>query len=241
MSTTLTRILRWPLWSWRNLTVTGAALLALLAVLGRATDGQPSQLAPLLATAEHHPRRHDDRHAHTGPTSRPARPRRPQRRCLSHRGPRPTWHGLRHGVGRRSRGQRTPGERPCRAGRHRSCSQSLEGTDPDQVPADRVVGDARLANASGTAATVVVPTDGGRRRGVPGQGGRRLARDQHRPRRRAPGGRDPVTGPDHSPELTCPPLSSPPVTCSAESSCAGWPDSALATLPSWWSGRWLLR
>jgi hypothetical protein len=39
--------------------------------------------------------------------------------------------------------------------------RALASTDPAQVPADRVVADARLVSSSKTAAAVVVPTDGG--------------------------------------------------------------------------------
>ncbi|HEY7721108.1 MAG TPA: hypothetical protein VIB11_04675, partial [Pedococcus sp.] len=55
MSGELGRVLRWPLWSWRNLTITAVALLALLAFVGRATDGRASSLpaaAPSTTSAE---------------------------------------------------------------------------------------------------------------------------------------------------------------------------------------------
>ncbi|MDF2144646.1 hypothetical protein [Knoellia sp. p5-6-4] len=39
--------------------------------------------------------------------------------------------------------------------------RSLASTDPAQVPADRVTGDARLVSSAKTSATVLVPTDGG--------------------------------------------------------------------------------
>ena len=39
--------------------------------------------------------------------------------------------------------------------------RALASTDPAQVPADRVTGDARLVSSARASATVVVPTDGG--------------------------------------------------------------------------------
>jgi hypothetical protein len=39
---------------------------------------------------------------------------------------------------------------------------SLDGTDPAQVPASRITGDAALVKTTGTSSTVSVPTDGGR-------------------------------------------------------------------------------
>ncbi|KRF28417.1 hypothetical protein ASG91_08135 [Phycicoccus sp. Soil802] len=43
-----------------------------------------------------------------------------------------------------------------------SLISSLTGTDPAQVPATRVTGDAALKSVKGPTATVSVPTDGGR-------------------------------------------------------------------------------
>ncbi|MFC8503151.1 hypothetical protein ACFUC1_12380 [Pedococcus sp. NPDC057267] len=41
-------------------------------------------------------------------------------------------------------------------------ANSMNGTDPAQVPATKVTGDARLTATKGRTATVSVPTDGGR-------------------------------------------------------------------------------
>lgn len=159
MSSNVTRVLRWPLWSWRNLTVTGAAVLALLAVVGRATDGQQSEplasapastAAPTTAVT-------------AAPTSEPA----------------PTTHDASSAPAVVAPGAATdvavafvtawandPQDADAwRAGMARWVTPellaALDGTDPEQVPADRVVADAHLKATSGSASSVIVPTDGG--------------------------------------------------------------------------------
>lgn len=168
MSGELGRALRWPLWSWRNLGVTVVLTLALLAVVGRATDGQASALpattpttltTTTVATGPARP----------APTTAPAtptqtatytKPMQPSAgaapagsatavaaafvRAWSSKGTsKDGWHAA-------MKPWATPG-----------LIRSLASTDPAQVPADRVMGDARLASSTKTSATAIVPTDGG--------------------------------------------------------------------------------
>lgn len=162
MSSTLTRILRWPLWSWRNLTVTGAALLALLAVLGRATDGEPS------SSALSSPQPSTTTTPTTTGTPPPAAPSLRTSAVPPSTMPVSVAPGSATDVATAFVTAWAAGAKDgdsWRAAMSRWASpdllRSLEGTNPDQVPADHVVGEASLANASGKAAAVMVPTDGG--------------------------------------------------------------------------------
>lgn len=168
MSGELGRALRWPLWSWRNLTVSVVLTLALLAVVGRATDGQAS---PLPATA---PTTLTTTTITSGPPSSApttASPVRTQTATAT------------------TRMQPSSGAAPAdsatavatafvrawssnfasKDGWHAAMKpwatpellQSLASTDPAQVPADRVTGDAKLVSSTKSSATVRVPTDGG--------------------------------------------------------------------------------
>lgn len=161
MSSSVTRVLRWPLWSWRNLTVTGAAALALLAVVGRATDGQQSgQLAsapasttapttPVTAapTSELAPTTHDAPSAPAAQTVAPGSATDVAVAFVTAWANDPqdadSWRAV---MARWA----TP-----------ELLTALDGTDPAQVPADRVVADAHLKATSGSASSVIVPTDGG--------------------------------------------------------------------------------
>ncbi|WP_347354619.1 hypothetical protein [Intrasporangium sp.] len=50
MTDLITRLLRWPLWSWRNLTITAAVLLAALAGIGRIGAALQPDQAPSAST-----------------------------------------------------------------------------------------------------------------------------------------------------------------------------------------------
>lgn len=161
MSGSVTRVLRWPLWSWRNLTVTGAATLALLAMVGRATDGQPSgppaaapasTAAPTTTvaaapTSEPAPTTHDAPPAPAAPSVAPGSATDVAVAFVT------AWaNGPQDADSWRAAMARwaTP-----------ELLTALDGTDPDQVPADRVVADAHLEATSDSAASIIVPTDGG--------------------------------------------------------------------------------
>lgn len=162
MSGELGRALRWPLWSWRNLSITAVLMLALLAVVGRATDGQasarpaaapaaPPTSASTQQTISASP---SPRPTTTGSTSAPSAsgPVTKQSatavasafvRAWSSDGSRDAWYAA---MG--------PWASP-------ELLRSLASTDPAQVPADRVTGDGRLISSAKSSATVLVPTDGG--------------------------------------------------------------------------------
>jgi hypothetical protein len=164
MSGELGRVLRWPLWSWRNLTITAVALLALLAFVGRATDGRASSLpaaAPATSTgtetaAAPQPATQTPTttpQSPSAPTPPPAKPVAKQsatavatvfvRAWATDGATRDAWYSA------------------MQPWASTELLRALASTDPAQVPADRVVADARLVSSSKTAAAVVVPTDGG--------------------------------------------------------------------------------
>jgi hypothetical protein len=163
----LSRALRWPLWSWRNLAVTAATALLLLAGLGRLTNNHqvtaptsgPVAAAPTTSSA-----------APTVPL--PATTTPPAPSTTSTTGATITNADAASSPVRAATGfvtawvHTTGGEAAWLAGMRpwatASLLASLTGTDPAQVPASAVVGDAALRATTGTTATVSVPTDGGR-------------------------------------------------------------------------------
>lgn len=165
MSGELGRALRWPLWSWRNLTITAVLTLALLAVVGRATDGQASP-RPAAAPATTSPSASIQG---TIPASS-SPPAKPTTLAASTSAPPPpravTKQSATAVAGAFVRAWSSDGSRDAwYAAMERWASpellRSLASTDPAQVPADRVTGDARLVSSAKTSATVLVPTDGG--------------------------------------------------------------------------------
>lgn len=166
MSGELGRALRWPLWSWRNLTITAVLTLALLAVVGRATDGQasPRPAGARVTTSTSASTQGAIPSSSSLPTPRPTTmastsappasgPVTKQsatavasafvRAWSSDGASRDAWHA---------------GMEPWASP---ELLRALASTDPAQVPADRVTGDARLISSAKTSATVLVPTDGG--------------------------------------------------------------------------------
>ena len=164
MSGELGRALRWPLWSWRNLTITAALMLALLAVVGRATDGQASTrpaAAPAAPPTSASTQQTMSASPSPTPTTTTASTSAPSasgpvtkqsatavasafvRAWSSDGASRDAWHAAME-----------PWASP-------ELLRALASTDPAQVPADRVTGDARLTSSAKTSATVLVPTDGG--------------------------------------------------------------------------------
>lgn len=158
------RALRWPLWSWRNLTITAAVVLAVMATLGRLTASpRASTAAATTATAAT---------ATASPTvpatATPTTPASPS----SAPGAAPTPPSDVHSPVASAAAFAAAWARTTLSGpawlaglkpwATASLLSSLDGTDPRQVPATRVTGDAALVRTTATSATVSVPTDGGR-------------------------------------------------------------------------------
>ena len=158
--------LRWPLWSWRNLTISTVVVLALMALLGRLSDtGSPAsaartpaaepQAAPTLSGQRIVP-------APSSPTTATATTEAaPSTGRATATSPVNVATGFVTAWSNTSNGHHAwvaamkPWATP-------DLLASLQGTDPAQVPASRVTGDAALRSTSGTTAVVTVPTDGGR-------------------------------------------------------------------------------
>lgn len=165
MSTRRDEVLRWPLWSWRNFSVTTAAVLLLLAVLGRVVNATP--------TAEHHgsptamtpnpsttsltqtPRAPDVAATPNSPSDAPANAVTATDPAATH-----VATGFVRAWARPNLDQRTwrDGIQPFLAP---SLARALSSTDPTQVPASAVTGEAELVRGSATSAVVNIPTDGG--------------------------------------------------------------------------------
>lgn len=166
MSGELGRALRWPLWSWRNLTITAVLTLALLAVVGRATDGQASP-RPAAAPATTSPSASTQ--GTTPASSSPPAPRPTTLAAPTSAPPPPravTNQSATAVAGAFVRAWSSDGSRDAWYAAMEPWASSellraLASTDPAQVPADRVTGDARLVSSAKTSATVLVPTDGG--------------------------------------------------------------------------------
>ena len=167
MSGELGRALRWPLWSWRNLTITAVLTLALLAVVGRATDGQAS---PRPAAAPATTSTSASTQGTIPASSSPPTPR-PTTTAASTSAP-PTSGAVTKQSATAVAGafvRAWSSDGASRDAWHAAMEpwaspellRALASTDPAQVPADRVTGDARLTSSAKTSATVLVPTDGG--------------------------------------------------------------------------------
>ena len=168
MSGELGRALRWPLWSWRNLTVTVVLTLALLAVVGRATDGQASPLpvtGPTSATTTTGSSGPASLATATAPaTPPPTATATTTREPSSGAVPRASATAVAVAFVRAwsSKGASEDGwHAAMKPWATPELLQSLVSTDPAQVPADRVTGNAKLDSSTKISATVRVPTDGG--------------------------------------------------------------------------------
>jgi hypothetical protein len=162
-------VLRWPLWSWRNLSVTAAALLLLLYGMGRVIEP-----AKITLSATH------VADATAGPTISTPSPTEP-----SAAGSSPTPATV-PGTTSTSAGLSAPASESVTrvatafaqawssSGRSQqewirgiqpfvtpALATGLAQTDPARVPATKVTGEAALVTASATSASVRVPTDGG--------------------------------------------------------------------------------
>jgi hypothetical protein len=164
------RAVRWPLWSWRNLTITAIAVLLVLAALGRITGSQdpsatPTEAAAAPVTASAPAPSVSETFAPTTTatataTSVPTETAAPAPADSS--GSPVTAASAFVTAWTHT----TSGDAAWLAGMKPWATQSLlaslDGTDPSQVPASRVTGDAALVKTTGSTATVSVPTDGGR-------------------------------------------------------------------------------
>lgn len=166
--TSLSRAARWPLWSWRNLAITAIATLAMLAGVGRLTDALSANSASSSSAV--------------GPASAPTIPAAslpatsppsgsvttpaptttaPSATPASKGSPVEVATGLVTAWAKPAEGesQWLAGMKPWATA---DLVSSMTGTDPAQVPATRVTGDAALRAINSSTATVSVPTDGGR-------------------------------------------------------------------------------
>jgi len=163
-------ILRWPLWSWRNLSITAAAILLVLYGMGRIIEP-----AKITLTTNHAPL------AGANPMPSPPAPSIPSADPSSPAGatvpgttpPTSVDSGVRasESVTRvatafaqawssssRSQQEWTRGIQPFVTP---ALAAGVAQTDPARVPATKVTGEAVLLTASATSAQVRVPTDGG--------------------------------------------------------------------------------
>ena len=163
------KVLRWPLWSWRNLSVTTAAVLLVFYGMGRVvepakisisafhapavtsspTASSPSPVEPSAAASS------------PGPAAPPSTPS--SSTVLSASGSESvtrvaTAFAQAWSSSGRSQQEWTSG---IQAFVTPALAAGLAQTDPARVPATRVTGEALLLTASATFARVRVPTDGG--------------------------------------------------------------------------------
>lgn len=172
----VTDLMRWPLWSWRNLTMTGGALILVLTGVGRVA-GPPSAApdpvtppAATTATAE-------------GPTptrtASPRDPATPRRQAttprmsvtpasVAGRGEAADTQPVAAAAVAFVRAWARPGLPPetwwrgIRPLSSPELTKALRGTDPNRVPATTVTGPARDIHVHGHRAEATVSTDGGR-------------------------------------------------------------------------------
>ena len=171
MSDDLSRLLRWPLWSWRNLAVTTAGALAALALLGQATGGGTASTSadvstPEAAAAPTPSSTTTPRASHSSqssasatvptktPTSEPS---------TGHTSSSSATAAAQSFVAAWARPQAPRGAwvTGMRAHATPRLLGELSGVSPAQVPASRVEGDASLVKMGTGTAVVRVPTDGG--------------------------------------------------------------------------------
>ena len=160
-------ILRWPLWSWRNLSVTLAAVLLVLYGMGRVIEPAKITLAavhvplatavpaPTLSASLAAPSAPDPATvpATTPPTSAPSWPRGSESVTRLASAFAQAWSSS-----GRSQQEWTAGIQPFVTP---ALAAGLGQTDPARVPATKVTGEAVLLTASASFAQVRVPTDGG--------------------------------------------------------------------------------
>ncbi len=164
-----TSVLRWPLWSWRNLSVTAAAVLLVLYGMGRVVE--PANVtgsaahAPLVTVspASSQPSDPETAWSSTVPTPVPGKPTLPTSAASGGHGSESvtrvaTDFARAWSSSGRSQQEWTRGIQPFVTS---TLATGLAQTDPARVPATKVMGEAVLLTASATSARVKVPTDGG--------------------------------------------------------------------------------
>jgi hypothetical protein len=165
-------VLRWPLWSWRNLSITVAAVLLALYGMGRIVEPakitlstrhvprvtatptpSPSLTADLSASASSPVTVPAPATRATSPTS--AVPVAPANESVTRLA---TAFAQAWSSSGRSQQEWTRGIQPFATP---ALAAGLAKTDPARVPATKVTGEAVLLSASAASARVKVPTDGG--------------------------------------------------------------------------------
>jgi hypothetical protein len=170
MKAELDTVLRWPLWSWRNLSITSAAVLLVLFGMGRVIEPAKLTLSPVRASATAAetpslaatPVPSATATASAVPAPMPtstsataAVPGAPANESVTRvaLGFAQAWSSS-----TRSQQQWTEGIKPFVSP---ALAAGLAQTDPARVPATKVNGEPVLVTASPTSAQVTVPTDGG--------------------------------------------------------------------------------
>ena len=160
-------VLRWPLWSWRNLSITVAGVLLVLFGMGRVIE--PAKLTLATPHAPGVTAAHTPSPSTTGPSgsaSSPAPvpsttpatsavPAAPTNESVTRLA---TAFAQAWSSSGRSQQEWNGGIRPFVTP---ALAAGLAQTDPARVPATKVTGEAVLLTASATSAQVKVPTDGG--------------------------------------------------------------------------------
>lgn len=160
--------LRWPLWSWRNLSVTATVLLLVLYGLGRVVEPTKISLSkthrPLVAASQASSQPVDPAPTAsspapvavptTTPTTLPI-PDTDQNDSVTRLA---TAFAKAWSSSTRSQQEWTRGIQPFVTP---ALAAGLAQTDPARVPATKVTGEAALVTASATSGQVKVPTDGG--------------------------------------------------------------------------------
>lgn len=163
-------ILRWPLWSWRNLCVTAAAILLVLYGVGRVIEPakitlttshaplavaspMPSPSSPSISSADPSSPAGAAVPGTTAPTSVDSGARASESVTRVATAFAQAWSS--------SGGSQQEWTRGIQPFVTPALAAGLAQTDPARVPATKVTGEAVLLTASATSAQVRVPTDGG--------------------------------------------------------------------------------
>ncbi|HET7658832.1 MAG TPA: hypothetical protein VFK66_00480 [Oryzihumus sp.] len=165
MSTRRDEILRWPLWSWRNFTVTAAAVLLLLAGLGRVVNAAPitthhaSVATTTAGPSSTLPPQPTGTQVVTGSRTKPSNVQTDAAAASDPAATRVAASFVRAWANPElDQGTWLHGIQPFLAP---SLAKALSSTDPAQVPASAVTGEPRLVRVTATSSVINVPTDGG--------------------------------------------------------------------------------
>lgn len=169
MTSRVSKALRWPLWSWRNLSVTTAAVLFVLYGLGRVVEPAKIRIAAVhvpSATAGQTLSSPSPSESSTA-TSSPSPVTVPSTKSQSGALGKPGSHSVTAVATdfARAWSSSTRTQQEWTSGIDAFATPALAAglaeTDPARVPATRVTGEALLLTTSATFAQVRVPTDGG--------------------------------------------------------------------------------